>query len=193
MNSWFDCDLCEKIWQFYISCPVGIGLGCISKWLGWIPTVAPLCASTSPPPPLPYFQHIKLSVPKRKIWYKLNNHLQLHLYFLPLFQRWSWRKVKVLSRQLQKKLRLNILSNKSLNYNINKDFHCIVKKLTIYHRSVRRLTTVHPLVKKLTFFHPVNILGNKVKNIPIWHWAIEIKSILQAIRIFRTPLIFSLI
>ena len=25
--------------QFYITCPVGIGLGCISKWLGWIPTV----------------------------------------------------------------------------------------------------------------------------------------------------------
>ena len=22
--------------QFYITCPVGIGLGCISKWLGWI-------------------------------------------------------------------------------------------------------------------------------------------------------------
>ena len=22
-----------------ITCPVGIGLGCISKWLGWIPTV----------------------------------------------------------------------------------------------------------------------------------------------------------
>ena len=28
---------------------------------------APLRASTSPPPPLAYFQHIKLSVPKRKI------------------------------------------------------------------------------------------------------------------------------
>ena len=27
-----------KIWQLYITCPVGIGLGCISKWLGWIPT-----------------------------------------------------------------------------------------------------------------------------------------------------------
>ena len=27
---------------------------------------APLRASTSPPPPLAYFQHIKLSVPKRK-------------------------------------------------------------------------------------------------------------------------------
>ena len=73
--------------QFYITCPVGIGLGCISKWLGWIPTVAPLRASTSPLPPLPYFQHIKLSVPKRKIWYTLNNHLQLHLYFLPLFSK----------------------------------------------------------------------------------------------------------
>ena len=33
---------------------------------------APLRASTSPPPPLAYFQHIKLSVPKRKIWFKLN-------------------------------------------------------------------------------------------------------------------------
>ena len=28
---------------------------------------APLRASTSPPPPLAYFQHIELSVPKRKI------------------------------------------------------------------------------------------------------------------------------
>ena len=25
-----------KLGQFYITCPVGIGLGCISKWLGWI-------------------------------------------------------------------------------------------------------------------------------------------------------------
>ena len=40
------------IWQFYITlCPVGIGVGCISKWLK----------------SLHYFQHIKLSVPKRKI------------------------------------------------------------------------------------------------------------------------------
>ena len=62
----------KSIRQFYITCPVGIGLGCISKWLGWIPTVAPLRASTSPPPPLAYFQHITLSVPKSKIWYKLN-------------------------------------------------------------------------------------------------------------------------
>ena len=53
--------------QFYITCPVGIGLGCISKWLGWISTVAPLRDSTSPPPPLTYFLHIKHSVPKRKI------------------------------------------------------------------------------------------------------------------------------
>ena len=45
------------VWQLYmllhvihvihvITCPVGIGLGCISKWLGWIPTVTPLRAST---------------------------------------------------------------------------------------------------------------------------------------------------
>ena len=73
--------------QFYITWPVGIGVGSISKGWGWIPTVAPLRASTSPPPPLPYFQHIELSVPKRKIWYTLNNHLQLHLYFLPLFSK----------------------------------------------------------------------------------------------------------
>ena len=53
--------------QFYITCPVGIGLGCISKWLGWISTVAPLRDSTSPPPPLTYFLHIKHLVPKRKI------------------------------------------------------------------------------------------------------------------------------
>ena len=52
--------------QFYITCPVGIWLGCISKWLGWIPTVAQLRDSTYPPPPLTYFLHIKLSVPKRK-------------------------------------------------------------------------------------------------------------------------------
>lgn len=51
--------------MFYITCPVGIGLGCISKWLGWIPTVAPLRDCTSPPPPLTYFLHIKHSVPKR--------------------------------------------------------------------------------------------------------------------------------
>ena len=38
----------HKDWQFYITCPVGIGLGCISKWLGWIPTVAPLRASNLP-------------------------------------------------------------------------------------------------------------------------------------------------
>ena len=54
--------------QFYITCPVGIGLGCISKWLGWIPTVAPLRASTSPPPPLAYVQHIKLSVKLPNRW-----------------------------------------------------------------------------------------------------------------------------
>ena len=79
-NQLFKCSLWDKqqnlkkrtYWQFYITCPVGIGLGCISKWLGWIPTVAPLRASTSPPPPLAYFQHITLSVPKSKIWYKLN-------------------------------------------------------------------------------------------------------------------------
>ena len=53
--------------QFYITCPVGIGLGCISKWLGWIPTVAPLHDCTYPPPPLTYFLHIKHLVPKRKI------------------------------------------------------------------------------------------------------------------------------
>ena len=56
----------QNLRQFYITCPVGIWLGCISKWLGWIPTVAQLRDSTSPPPPLTYFLHIKLSVPKRK-------------------------------------------------------------------------------------------------------------------------------
>ena len=32
--------------QFYITCPVGIGLGCISKWLGWILTIAPQSGAT---------------------------------------------------------------------------------------------------------------------------------------------------
>ena len=33
------CGCKKPAGQFYITCPVGIGLGCISKWLGWIPTV----------------------------------------------------------------------------------------------------------------------------------------------------------
>ena len=102
-------------WQFYTTCLniifVGIRLGWTFKTLnllGWIPTVAPLRSSTSPPPPLAYFKHIKLSVPKRKIWYTLNNHLQLHFNFnfficTIIFQR----KVNFFSRPLQKKFRLN--------------------------------------------------------------------------------------
>ena len=66
--------------QFYTTCLniifVGIRLGWTFKTLnllGWIPTVAPLRSSTSPPPPLAYFKHINLSVPKIKMESEMPN------------------------------------------------------------------------------------------------------------------------
>ena len=54
--------------QFYITCPVGIGLGCISKWLGWIPTVAPLRVSTFPTATINIFStHQTFGTKKKKI------------------------------------------------------------------------------------------------------------------------------
>ena len=54
--------------QFYITCPVGIGLGCISKWLGWIPPVAPLRVSTFPTATINIFStHQTFGTKKKKI------------------------------------------------------------------------------------------------------------------------------
>ena len=92
-----------KIWQFYTTCLnilfVGIRLGWTLKTLnllGWIPTVR---RHFVPPPP---HHHHQLIFNTSNFLYQKGRsdlNLQLHLYFLPL---WSCRKVKVLSRQLQK-------------------------------------------------------------------------------------------
>ena len=60
--------------QFYSTCPVGIGLGWSSKWLGWIPTAIP-----NPDQPTLRILFVSSILP-----YQNGNFI--------IFQRCSWRK-----------------------------------------------------------------------------------------------------